>query len=272
MELAEKLSVPLAVVERYESGEEDPSHQLDGIALVTGKSSAWLRGENDDPASAAAGLTTEPEPEPETAAASEPEPDLEHSEEEPMHEESEPAGMFGGHEPATPDEPEPAPAGGPDQDDFSEDELTRVLSGLSRQRDALAARRKELDDREQALSEREDHIGAREDAVTDREQALNAQEGSRSALLDEEWQERLRSFEETNRQYAAATSALADWAAELQGGSRSDDGPEEAEEHHEPSARYGDAASHGAPAVDEDPDEPESPPAVPDPDEFSEDF
>jgi hypothetical protein len=242
-----------------------------------------------DPATVDADQSTEPEfetaaatdPEPELEA--EPEPELEHSEEEPMHEESEPVGMFGGHEPATPDEHQPEPAGGSDQDDFSEDELTRVVSGLSRQRDALAARRKELDDREQALSEREDHIGAREDAVTDREKALNDQEGSRSALLDEEWQERLRSFEETNRQYADATTALADWAAELQtGGGGGDDGVHEdhadavkSEEHDGPAetaSLYGDPASHGDLSAHDDPDEPESPPKVPDPDDFPEDF
>jgi uncharacterized protein (DUF3084 family) len=112
-----------------------------------------------------------------------------------------------------------------------DDDLDRLLTSLSRQREQMAARRGELDERERALTEREAEVERRdqelsdralslddrETALNDRESAVGEQEGSRAAELDADWHEKLQSFEDTNRQYAQAAAALADWAAELRG-------------------------------------------------------
>src|SRR3954447_16521234 len=229
MELAEKLGVSLAEFEQFEAGEADPSKHFDRLSQLTSKPVAWLRGDGIEAPSVVAPTTPEPtpvlavdpdrdaEPEPEADTEPEPEPEAEQIEEEPtMADKPVPAG-----ETDEPDTPEPdtavtpmaaAPASPSSSspaadDDFSDDELTRVLTGLTRQREAIATGRAELDkraadldERERLLSERDDHLGVREDAVREKEQSLGDQESTRSAALDSEWQEKLQSFEDTNRQ------------------------------------------------------------------------
>jgi DNA-binding XRE family transcriptional regulator len=257
-EMAERLGVDPIQYLHFESGEEDPSEYVPVIADVTGTTAARLRGHEAPPAAEPAPRAP-PEPEPAPAAPPiepadtgpaepeptgpepEPTPEPDHTEEESM--------SYEFPRDDTPDEPAaPAAPAGESDLDFSEDELTRVVAGLSRQRDSLAARRAELDkreadldDRERMLSEREDHIGAREDAVSAREDEFGAADSSRSAALEEDWQERLQSFEDTNRQYALAATALAEWAADMRtGGGASDEDepepavPEAAAEHEEP--------------------------------------
>lgn len=113
--------------------------------------------------------------------------------------------------------------------DDGDDDLDRLLSSLGRQREQMAARRKELDDREQSLADREAEVERRDQEISDRalqlddretdlsqrESALGEQSSAASAQLDADWHEKLQSFEDTNRQYAQAAAALADWAAEL---------------------------------------------------------
>ena len=131
--------------------------------------------------------------------------------------------------------------------DDGDDDLDRLLSSLGRQREQMAARRKELDDREQALADREADLERRDQELSDRALSLDDREtdltqregalgeqanAAATAQLDADWQEKLQSFEDTNRQYAQAAAALADWAVELRnasGGEESSSGAAEAE-------------------------------------------
>jgi transcriptional regulator with XRE-family HTH domain len=277
-ELADKLGVELADFEQFEAGEADPSKHFDRLAQLTGKPVAWLRGDGIEAPTVVAPVTAdpapvlavEPEPEREPEPAPEPEPEAQEIQEEPtMADEPLPADET--DEPDMPgSEAEPAamasaaPAGAAaaspsGDDDFSDDDLTRMLTGLTRQREAIASgraeldtRAAELDERERMLSERDDHLGTREDAVREKETSIGDQESSRSAALDSEWQEKLRAFEDTNRQYAAAATQLADWAKELRGDA-------------------GEAAGEAEAEAEPEAEEPESPPEAPDPDAFPED-
>jgi transcriptional regulator with XRE-family HTH domain len=139
--------------------------------------------------------------------------------------------------PASEPEPEPEPevssppaaASAASMADDGDDDLDRLLSSLGRQREQMAARRKELDEREQALAGREADLERRDQELSDRalqlddretdlsqrEGALGEQASAATAQLDADWHEKLQSFEDTNRQYAQAAAALADWASEL---------------------------------------------------------
>jgi transcriptional regulator with XRE-family HTH domain len=263
MELAEKLGVPLGLFERYEAGGEDPSPHLGRLAQVTGKPVTWFRGEApgegdaSDDDSAAAEAEAEPEviepdeepvllPESEAGASnggssepdettveplvlSEPDPEPESEPDEPLPAAWEP-------------EPEPevsspaAAASAASVADDGDDDLDRLLSSLSRQREQMAARRKELDEREQALAGREADLERRDQELSDRalqlddretdlsqrEGALGEQASAATAQLDADWHEKLQSFEDTNRQYAQAAAALADWASELRNAAGAD--------------------------------------------------
>jgi transcriptional regulator with XRE-family HTH domain len=276
-ELADKLGVQLAEFEQFEAGEADPSKHFDRLAQLTGKPVAWLRADGIEAPTVVAPVTAEatpllavdPEPEPEP----DPEPEAEAIQEEPTMADELPADETDepeapASEPETEPEiplmtPAPSPAASTAADDFSDDDLTRMLTGLTRQREAIASgraeleqRAAELDERERMLSERDDHLGVREDAVRDREQSQGDEDASRSAVLDADWHEKLQAFEDTNRQYAAAATALADWARDLRGG----------EAEHEPEPEAEAEAETMA-------EEPESPLLAPhrDPDAFPED-
>src|SRR4051794_2426728 len=187
MELAEKLGVPLGLFERYEAGGEDPSPHLGRLAQVTGKPVSWFRGE----APGAGGATDDEE------AGAEAEPEVIEPEEEPvLLPENEPAASNGGSsdpdeptlDPLVVTEPEPEPeerlpaASEPEPEvsstpaaasaasmaDDGDDDLDRLLSSLSRQREQMAARRKELDEREQALADREADLERRDQELSDR--------------------------------------------------------------------------------------------------------
>ena len=200
-----------------------------------------LLPESESEPAASNGGSSEPDEttvEPLVLGESDPEPEAEP--EAPMPAASEP-------EPEPEVSSMPAAASGASMADDGDDDLDRLLSSLGRQREQMAARRKELDDREQALADREADLERRDQELSDRALSLDDREtdltqregalgeqanAAATAQLDADWQEKLQSFEDTNRQYAQAAAALADWAVELRnasGGEESSSGAAEPE-------------------------------------------
>jgi transcriptional regulator with XRE-family HTH domain len=217
-ELAARVGVSEIILERFETGVQDPTRVLGALAQATGKSLAWFLADREESPAVPEGpvpivveeqAPVTPLPAPAAAAAQEPSHPVPAAEppappeEAPVEEPSRAdARLEAVPEPvASIEHAAPPPRSAERSEEAAEeDALEELMDSISRQAKRLHHRRSSLDERERSLDEREAALGA------------HARDVEQFRSLLQQLESKLEHFERTNRASAEAASAFSDWA------------------------------------------------------------
>jgi transcriptional regulator with XRE-family HTH domain len=198
--LADRLGVPLGIVDKFELGRSDPSKHIVGVAEATGRSAEWLLTGSEAPAEDDSILDVLGEPIAEARQGGDPRLDPAHRLTVTQDNGSRENGM-----PEAETSVADQVATSVDEDVRSEpDELDRVLASLAYQRDELRRREAEADRRAQELDSRAAELDD-----------LQLQLWHSREEFEQEWSGRLREFEELQRRAIELATTLADRATAL---------------------------------------------------------